>query len=94
MSLILQPGDDPPHLTPYCQRCDMPVERLRFDVTTDPHHIGIHSGCCGQESSTRISLKLYLELMASPGAKLYTIVRKGCVAGIRGRKRTLRSVGH
>jgi len=93
MSLILKPGDDPPSLVPYCQRCSMPVESFRFDVVTSPHHIGIHSACCGYESSTRITTQVYLEMM-STGQKLYTIVKKGNVAGLRARARHLASVGH
>lgn len=91
--LILKPGDDPPSLIPYCQRCDQPCESFRFDVNTTSDHIGIHSSCCGYQSSTRITLAVYRE-MAATGKKLYTIVRKGSTAGLRGRARTLRSVGH
>lgn len=69
----------------------MPVERYRLDVTTSPHHIGIHSACCGQESSTRITTAVYLEMIAT-GKKLYTIVRKGGTAGLQGRASHLRSV--
>lgn len=95
MSLILIPGAPPPPLTPYCQRCDMPVERFCMDlVGKDASHIGIHASCCGQSSSTRISLTAYRELVATPGAKLFVIVRKGSQAGIRTRKPTLRSVSH
>lgn len=80
-------------ITPYCQRCDMPVERFRLDVLKDSEHIGIHSACCGQESSTRITKAVYLEMLAT-GKKLYTIVRKGSEAGLRGRARHLRSINH
>jgi hypothetical protein len=95
VSIILQPGAPPPMLTPYCQRCDMPVERFCMDlVGSSASHIGIHAHCCGQTSSTRIALSAYLELMGTPGAKLYVIVRKGSQAGIRSRKPTLRSISH
>jgi hypothetical protein len=95
VSLILIPGQSPPLLTPYCQRCDMPVERYRMDVVgADASHIGIHATCCGYSSSTRIGLSVYLEIMNTPGAKLYVIVKKGNQAGIRSRKPTLRSISH
>jgi hypothetical protein len=95
VSLILIPGQAPPPLIPYCQRCDMPVERYCMDlVGKEGSHIGIHAQCCGQTSSTRIALAAYLELMNTPGAKLVVIVRKGSWAGIRTRKPTLRSVSH
>lgn len=95
MSLILIPGQSPPLLTPYCQRCDMPVERYRMDVVgSDGSKIGIHASCCGYHSSTRIGVSAYLEIMNSPGAKLYVIVRKGSQAGIRNRKTALRSISH
>jgi hypothetical protein len=91
--LILMPGQDPPEMWVYCQRCDMPVESLRFDVLDGTDRIGIHAGCCGQESSTRITLPTYLEMLAT-GRKLYVIVKKGSQAGLRGRSRHLRSVSH
>lgn len=84
MSLILISGAPPPPLVPYCQRCDMPVERYRMDLIQSTDHIGIHAACCGQESSTRITLAVYLEMVAT-GKKLYCIVRKGSRAGLRGR---------
>lgn len=93
--LILIPGAAPPPLIPFCQRCDMPVERYCMDlVGKDASHIGIHAHCCGQTSSTRISLQAYLELIHTPRAKLFVIVKKGSQAGIRTRKPTLRSVSH
>jgi hypothetical protein len=91
--LILLPGQDPPEMWVYCARCDMPVEELRFDVLDGTDRIGIHASCCGQQSSTRINLSTYLQMKAT-GAKLYVIVRKGSQAGLRGRKRTLRSISH
>lgn len=86
MSLILTPGAPPPPLVPFCGICDMPVERLQFDLTTDPRRIGIHSHCCNRTSATRIDISVYLELLKT-GQKLYTIVRKGSTAGLRARKR-------
>ena len=95
MSLILRPGQEPPPLIPFCQRCDMPVERYQMDlVRGGGDHIGIHAHCCGQTSSTRITVVAYLELIRTPGAKLYVIVKKGSQAGIRTRKPTDRRVSH
>ena len=91
--LILKPGDIPPTITPYCQRCDMPVERYCMDLADGTQRIGIHASCCGQTSSTRIDFSVYRRLMAE-GGKLYVIVRKGSQAGIRSRKLSLRSISH
>lgn len=85
MGLLLKPGSDPPIVTPYCQRCDMPVEEYCMDVVREgfEDRIGIHAKCCGYESSTRIALSVYLRLMREPYSKLYVIVRKGGQAGVR-----------
>lgn len=90
MSLILQPGSAPPMLTPYCARCDQPVERYCMDIVKAglEDMIGIHAQCCGYTSSTRVKLTAYLRLLKEPGAKLYVIVRKGGTPGIRERKRS------
>lgn len=89
------PGDDPPEIVPYCQICDQPVQDVCMDVVKSGSEdvIGIHAECCGKQSSTRITLAVYRELLAT-GAKLYVIVRKGSQAGLRKRARHLRSVGH
>lgn len=95
MSLILIPGAPPPPLVPYCQLCDMPVERYQMDlIRGSGDHIGIHAQCCGVTSSMRIGIVAYRELIATPKAKLFVIVRKGSLAGIRTRKPTLRSISH
>lgn len=91
MTLILQPGTDPPALTPYCAICQLPVERFTLDVVTSPHHIGLHCQCCDRVSSTRIATSVYLEMLAT-GKKLYCIVPKGSVAGLRGQRAHLRSM--
>lgn len=93
MSLILKPGDTPPDIVPYCQRCDMPCEHISIEMVNGAQQVGINSSCCGQTSSTRIGLSVYLEMRAT-GAKLYTIVKKGSQAGLRGRKPHLRSLAH
>lgn len=85
MSLILKPGEYPPEMWCYCERCDQPVERMQFDLTDGGDHIGIHSQCCGYTSSTRISSAVYLRMMAT-GEKLYTIVKKGSTAGLKAMK--------
>jgi hypothetical protein len=89
--VILVPGGPIPTIIPFCQRCDMPVERLRFDVITSPYHLGIHAACCGYESSTRITNEEVMRLLRTR-EKLYVIVRRGSDQGIRGRRPTLRSV--
>jgi hypothetical protein len=97
VSIILKPGQDPPTVTPYCQICGLPVERYQMDVVgaaTGSGHIGIHAQCCDRTSSTRISLDVYLEMIAT-GKKLFVIVRKGSHAGLRSlTKPSLRSVAH
>jgi len=85
------PGGPIPAIIPFCQRCDMPVERLRFDVVTSSYSLGIHAACCGYESSTRISAEEVMRLLRTK-EKLYVIVRRGSDQGIRGRRATLRSI--
>lgn len=83
--LILRPGDHPPEITPYCQRCDMPVERMWIQALESQHYVVVHAQCCGQQSSTRVGVQTYLQMRAT-GAKLYVIVRKGSQAGLRNQK--------
>ena len=86
MSLILTPGQAPPDITPYCQRCDMPVEFKRFNVVAahGEEAIVVHARCCGYESSSRIPLSAYLR-MRKTGEKWYAIVNKGRAIGLRDR---------
>lgn len=95
MSVILRPGDAPPDITPYCGICDQPCERMQMDMLAGTDVIGLHSHCCDHTSSFRVPLWMYLEMQQPPYPKLYTIVRKGSQAGLRGRKShgKLRSVG-
>ena len=94
MSLILKPGDAPPDIIPFCQRCDQPAERFNMDlIGGNADTIGINASCCGYTSSTRIGLSTYLQMRAT-GAKLYVLVRKGSSAGLRNQKTKLRSISH
>ena len=86
MNRILRPGASPPVIVPYCARCDMPVERLQFDVVSDPYRMGIHAQCCGATSSVRISIEEVYRLKRS-NEKLYVISAKTHGPGIRGQKR-------
>lgn len=90
MSLIIRPGAPPPPITPYCQRCDQPVERYQLDLVKGGLEdvVGIHAQCCGCTSSTRIKMSVVLQLMRDQGAKLYVIVKKGSTAQVRERKRS------
>jgi len=79
---ILRPGADPPIITPYCMVCDMPVERMQFDVVTSPYYIGIHAQCCGKTSSLRLPIEEMFRMKRSK-EKLYIIVAKHRMQGLR-----------
>ncbi len=80
--MILRPGADPPTITPYCARCDMPVERMCMDVLTSPFHIGIHAQCCGATASIRISVEEMFRIKRT-NEKLYVITSKTRGQGVR-----------
>lgn len=80
--MILRPGTEPPMITPYCSRCDMPVERFCMDVVTSPFHVGIHASCCGATSSVRISLEELFRVKRT-NEKLYVITSKTRGQGVR-----------
>jgi hypothetical protein len=87
--LIVMPGQMPPDLTPYCQICDMPVERLWITPFTEAHqdHIIVNAACCNQQSASRVSLRAIWALKAS-GQKWFAIVKRGLRQGPRDLKKT------
>lgn len=82
-------GQWPPDLLPYCQLCDMIVERL--GVTPFKYHhqdfLVLEAKCCGQTRGARIPLREVFRLRDT-GQKWYIITRKGLNQGARGRLRT------
>lgn len=81
---ILRPGADPPMFTPYCLRCDMPVERFCMDVVASPYYVGFHASCCGYTQSCRVSVDEAFQAKRE-GKKIYVIVPPGRAQGVRKR---------
>jgi len=74
VSLILQPGSEPPMIVPWCRSCDMPVEKFAMDVVTSPYYVGIHASCHGVTSSMRLSVEDLFRAKRT-GEKLYVITK-------------------
>lgn len=83
-NVILRPGADPPMFIPFCGLCEMPVEGFSMDVVTSPYYVAFHARCCGKTQSMRISVDEAFQAKRE-NRKIYAIVPKGRVQGIRKR---------
>ena len=45
--LILQPGEPPPFLIPWCASCKTTVDKFTFDFVTSTIRVGIQAECHG-----------------------------------------------
>ncbi len=78
----LIPGNEPPMITPYCGWCQLPAERICFDVISSPYRVGIHAACCGKTSSMHLPVEKLMEMRAT-GAKLFVLTPKNSQQGLR-----------
>ena len=74
--MILTPGRQPPYIVPYCQRCDMPVERFNFFPVDSPHFIEIEGQCCGATQGARVSVEEIMRIRRA-GEKLFLVTSSG-----------------
>ena len=79
---VLIPGNEPPMVTPYCAFCQLPAERVCFDVVSSIYTVGIHAQCCNKTSSMRLPIEKLMEARAT-GAKVYVITPKNSQQGLR-----------
>ncbi len=79
---VLIPGSEPPMVTPYCFRCQLPAERVCFDVVSSPYYVGIHAQCCGHTSSMRLPIEKLMEARAT-GMKVYVLTPRTSQQGLR-----------
>jgi hypothetical protein len=80
--MILRVGAEPPMITPYCHRCDMPVERFCMDIVSSPHHVGIHASCCGTTASLRLTVEQFFRARQT-NEKVYVITSKTRGQGVQ-----------
>lgn len=80
--MIFRVGTNPPLITPYCRRCDMPVERFQMDVVKSPFYVGIHAQCCGYTQSSRVSIDEVFRLQRT-NDKFYAVVPPQFDQGIK-----------
>jgi len=86
---IIVPGQWAPDLIPFCQLCDLPVEKLWITPFQEAHqdYMILNAACCEQQSASRVSL-LAIWAMKARGEKWFAIVKRGLKQGPRELKKT------
>lgn len=78
-----------PLLVPYCGRCDMPAERLRFNPALDPWGWTFEVTCCGTTRGARLPIEDILRIQTT-GEKFYAIPKKAHAQTIKPQARLAR----
>lgn len=53
--LIIQPGEDPPFVVPWCASCKDTVQSFTIDVISSPFRMGIQASCHGATQGVWVS---------------------------------------
>lgn len=69
-------------LVPYCWNCQLPAERICFDVVSSVHTIGVHAQCCNKTSSVRVPIEKFMEMRAT-NQKFFVLTPRSSLPGLR-----------
>lgn len=75
MSDVLQPGQPPPWLIPFCASCDMPVEGFTVHPVKAESRVEVEARCHGKTEGCYLTLEQMHELDA--GGKHFVMFKRG-----------------